>query len=271
MTDRVSLLPAVTIEAAPDPLQAQFIEIAQNGQPPAKGADAHSDAPKIDVGDALFNSALNIDRKQIVGQGFKDSLAASKAFMAPGDKTEALAKGAPAFEAAIKQSDADYISAIAKYSPDYDQKRHDLGDAQMAAVMTMEGLKGAFKSVPEERQEEVSHLIALASDKNTSTALKASVLKEMDQFPGMRKSYETTQTALDAEQKALGEMTKAAQPLVHAAYEQAATRYLYAHAMELGGEKAKGYLLKQEGESKITDAYFEYLDEPKPPKPMLKV
>ena len=266
MTDRVSPLPDLSVDTTPGPLQAQFIEIAQSGTTPAKGAEA----PKGDAADSLFTSVLAAKLTDY-GEGVRDAQAAAKAFVAIPDKAEALAKGAPAFEAAIKQSDADYISAIAKYSPDYDQKRHDVEAAQMPVVMAVQGLKEAFTKVPEEKQEEVGHLVALAMDKNTSAALKASVLKEMDQFPGLRKSVEAVQSTSAAEEKAVGEMTKAAQPLMHAAYEQAATRYIYAHAMELGGETGKAILMKQEGRTKITDASYEFLDQPKPPDPMLKV
>ncbi len=223
-----------------------------------------ADGPKIDVGDAVFNSALSVKPTDI-GQGFRDAQTAAKAFMAVPDKAEALAKGAPAFEAAIKQSDSDYISAIAKFSPEYDEKRQDVKDKLQQVVEDTAVLKETFSKVPEEKQEVAEHLVGLAMDNHISPALKAAVLKEMDQFPGLRPAVEATNKSMATEEKALEAMKTAAEPMVKAAYDQTATRYIYAHAMELGGEKGKAYLMKEEGKSKMDDAYFEYLDEPKPP------
>jgi hypothetical protein len=265
MTDRAIEIPAVSLEAAPNPLTAQYVEIAQKTHTPAKTADA----PKVDVGDAVFNAVLSLKPTEF-GPAFKDAQTAAKAFMANPDKADALTKGTPAFEAAIKQSDADYISAISKYSPEYLQKRHDLVGTQQTSVQNMEVLTGVVKQISEDKQQEVQQLIALASDPNTSAALKASVRKEMDQFPGLGKSFDTALTSLKVTETAFQAMEKAAEPLVHAAAEQTATRYVYAHALELGGDKGKGYLMKEEGKSKMDDAYFEYLDKPKDPPPLLK-
>jgi hypothetical protein len=270
MTDR-AILPALEVATTNEALQAQFIEIAQKGQTPHKAADTTkgADAPKVDVGDAVFNSALSIKPTEI-GEGFREAQAAAKTFMATPDKADALAKGAPAFEAAIKQSDSDYIGAIAKYSPEYNVKRQDVVEALGRVAESVGGLKTVISKVPEEQQEKVGHMVELALDPTISPALKASILKEMDQYPGLRQAAASTSDAIGGENKAMKAMTEAAQPLIKAAYDQTATRYIYAHAMELGGDKAKAYLMKEEGKSKMDDAYFEYLDKPKPPSPTLK-
>ncbi|MBS2005682.1 MAG: hypothetical protein JST01_01495 [Cyanobacteria bacterium SZAS TMP-1] len=272
MSDRLSVLPAVSLEAAPNPLQAEFIEVKNpgpKGPKPQEGDKGKEATPQVDVGDKLFNQVLSIKPNEI-GQGFRDAQAAAQKFMTVADKGEALKQGAPAFEAAIAKSDSEYISAIAKYSPDYNEKRSAVRDKQTKLVISMEGLKQAVGSVPEDKKESVSHLIALASDDTISPALKANLRKELDKYPGLLKSFDSAETAINAEAKAEEAMVKAAAPLMQAAREQAATRYIYAHAMELAGEGAKAYLLKQEGKTKMNDAAFEFLDAPKPPSHILK-
>jgi len=258
--------PAANVEAAPSPLAAQFVEI-QTQTTQGKG----SGAVKPDQGDAFFQALIAVNPAE-TAQGFRDAQATAKAFVEDGpDKSQALAKESAAFEAAIKQSDADYMTAIVKFSPAYDQKKHDLGGEQQQVVEALVGIKAfVADQVPEEDRTRVAEMINLASSKGTSPELKTAVLKAMDQYPGLRQVFETAQTAVDNEQKGEAELRTAAKPLLHAASEEAATRYIYAHAMEVGGETGRAVLEKQEAQSKMDDAYFEFLEIPKPPKPLLK-
>jgi len=271
MNDRIAVLPAVSLEAAQNPLAAEFIEI--KSQKPSAGADRTPQAapadktpqtPQVDVGDKLFNRILSVKPNE-VGEGFRDAQAAAKTFMTVADKTQALEKGAPAFEAAIAKSDSEYIGAIAKYSPEYLAKRHTVGEAQTKMVMTMQGFEATVGRLPEDKKETVGHLIALAQDDNVSPAMKAGLRKELDKYPGVLKAFDAADASIKVVETAQQAMEKAAQPLMQAAYEQAATRYIYAHAMELGGAGGRAVIMKQEGKSKIDDAANEYLDAPKPP------
>jgi len=261
MTDRIVPTAAESAEAPPNPLRAQFIDIMQKGEQAPKSTDR----PKEEVGDALFNAVLAAKPTDF-GQGVRDAQTAAKAFTEEPDKAKALAKGAPVFEAAIKQSDADYISAIAKYSPEFNQKKLALESSQLAVVMDMRALQGSFSRVPEDKQGAVARMIALASDSDTSAGLTAALRVEMGKYPGLLENVDKLKTAMDAEESAEKAMDKAAQPLMHAAYEEAATRYIYAHALELCGKTSEAFTLKEEGKGKVDQAYFEFLDKPVPPK-----
>ncbi|MBU6450916.1 MAG: hypothetical protein KGS72_04000 [Cyanobacteria bacterium REEB67] len=275
MTDRVSVqsvLPEVSFDAAPSPLQAQFIEIKATHQAtPEKSASDKTGkvgpGDRTSTGDKLFDEITAIKGKDL-GQGFKDAQSAAAAFMTVPDKTEALQKGAPAFEAAIKTSDSNFISAIAKYSPDYNIARSDVGDAQVKAVMATDALKESFKKIPEDKQESVQQMMSLLQS-DTSPALKASLRKELGQYPEFLKNYDKTEAAMQGVATSVQKMEHAAQPIMLAAREEAATRYIYAHAFELAGEKGKAYQMKQEGQGKLADAAEEYLGVPKPPKNIL--
>jgi hypothetical protein len=263
MTDRVSVqsvLPEVSFDAAPSPLQAQFIEIkathpAQAEKAPSDKTTTAAPSDKSSTGDKLFDEVTSIKGKDL-GQGFKDAQAAAKAFMSVPDKTEALQKSAPAFEAAIKTSDSNFISAIAKYSPDYNIARSDVRDAQMKALMATEALKETFKKIPEDKQESVQQMMSLLQG-DASPALKASLRKELGKYPEFLKNYDKTDVAMQGVESAVQKMEKAAQPIMLAARDEAATRYIYSHAFELAGDKGKAYQMKQ------------YLGVPKPPKHVL--
>ena len=267
MTDRVSVqstLPDVTIEAAsPTPLQAQLIEV--NAKP--KAAEAAPEKPQS--GDKLFNEVFAIKPTDI-GQGFQDAQAAAKAFMTVPDTAEALTKTAPAFEAAIKKSDSEYISTIAKFSPDYNLAKRAVGESQFTAMEASMGLKSAFANIPDDKKQEVQQIMSLLTGEAASPALKTSLHKELEKYPEFVKNFDKTDAAMKVVETNTVKLLKAAEPMIHASREEAATRFIYAHAMELAGDGGKAVLLKQEGMSKITDAATEFLHAPKPPEHILR-
>ena len=269
MTDRASaILPEVSFDATPSTPhnalawspQAQYMEVKDKAPAPQQ---------KIETGDAMFNQVLSIKSTE-GGQGFADAQAAAKAFVGVADKGQALEQGKPAFEAAIQKSDQEYVSTIAKFAPDYNVARRDVIVAMGTAMEAKEGLQGAFGKVPEDKKEDVKNMIALLGSE-TSPGLKAALRKDLSQYPGLVQNFDVTHKAFDGVAAAEKNMVHAAQPMVKAARDEAATRYIYAHALELGGDTGRAVILKQEGQDKMNQAAIDYLGAPKPPAKSLKV
>jgi len=251
-------------------MTADLVEIKnkpQKTQPAAEEADK-AVKPKDEI-----QMALDIPRDKI-GPGMQQSQEAVKDFVQAkraGSASDALTQTAPKFEAAIAQSDKDFGNTMGEKWAALNSARREVARTQSIGMMEQQKAKSIIGQLDPEKRNSAMAMTGLMMDKSVPKETKDHLRGVLKNYPGLLESVDKM-VAIDKQgEQATKAMQQAQEPLLKAAQEQAATRIIYAKAMEQAGETGKSVLMRQEGETVYRDAESKILGrQSEPPKPAIE-
>ncbi len=185
------------------------------------------------------------------------------------------AKAAAAYEdrvsKAITQSDVDYGDSVAKNWGGLSLARRDYMMKMSTFAGSVANLNASIKETPEEKQSELSGMVSLLQKDDLAPGLKSELRKEMGKYPEVLKNFDSAKAAEKEGKEAYKEVQKMQEPLLKAAGEQAATRYVMATLKEMEGKSGEAVLLKQEARQMFEKSRGLIIGEPVKAKPPLRV
>lgn len=207
--------------------------------------DRRSDATEKIQPNALEN-VLQIPKEQI-GPGAEMAQAAAKQYLEDrAQGKDALSSGAPQFEAAIAQSDKDFQTAKTETWPAIQMALMNGAALEAQGMREMQRAKGIVGNIDGDKQQSVSAMTGMMLDKAVSPEMKETLRAELKQYPGLLESIDRMTDNAAKQSLAADALKEAQKPLMQAALETAATRMIYAKAMEMSGNTGQSVVMKGE-------------------------
>ncbi len=205
-----------------------------------------------------------------LGPGLNLARDAAKELSLESDAKQAAARFVPKFEAAVKQTDQDYVDTVASQWGDLSLARRDVSFKASSFMTKVQGLNANLKEVPEEKREKLATMINLMQNDDLSPALAAELRKSVGEYPDVLKSFDIAKAAEVNLKKATEAVQKAQEPLLKAAGEQAASRYVMAQVLEMSGKSSDAFMLKQKALEQYNKTTGDIIGQPVAPKPLLQ-
>lgn len=251
-------------------MAADVVEIKNKPQKPQTAPEAADKAakPKDE-----WQMVMELPKDK-VGPGMQQSQEAVKDFVqakSAGNATDALSQTAPKFEAAISQSDKDFGNTMGEKWAALNSARREVSKAQSLGMLEQQKAKTIIGQIDPEKRNSAMAMTGLMMDKAVPKETKDHLRGVLKNYPGLLESVDKM-VAIDKQgEQATKAMQQAQEPLLKAAQEQAATRIIYAKAMEQAGETGKSILMRQEGETVYKEAESKILGrQSEPPKPAIE-
>jgi len=137
-------------------------------------------------------------------------------------------------------------------------------------MSTVQGLNENLKEVPEEKREGIAGMINLMRKDDLSPGLRAELRKSVGEYPDVLKSFDTAKAAETNMKKANEAVLTAQEPMLKAATEQAASRYVMAQVLEMSGKSSEAFMLKQKAQEQYNKTTGDIIGQPVTPKPLLR-
>lgn len=251
-------------------MTAELVEIKNK---PQKAQVQPEEADKAVKPKDEIQMALDIPRDKI-GPGMQQSQEAVKDFVQAkrtGSASDALVQTAPKFEAAIAQSDKDFGTTMGEKWAALNSARREVARTQSIGMLEQQKAKSIIEHIDPEKRNSAMAMTGLMMDKAVPKETKDHLRGVLKNYPGLLESVDKM-VAIDKQgEQATKAMQQAQEPLLKAAQEQAATRIIYAKALEQAGETGKSVLMRQEGETVYRDAESKILGrQSEPPKPAIE-
>ena len=210
--------------------------------------------------------------KDKLSAGLSITADAAREFADSPDKKAALEKTTPKFQAGMEQSDKDFGKAMGDNWSTLLSARREVTTVQSLSMRENMDAAAKAKEIPEDKRRSVMGMSALLLDDAVPRETKEHLRGALKDYPGMLQSVDNLLKLKERGGKAQEAMEAAQKPLLDAAMSQAATRFVYAKALEQGKDIGSSLRVKQEGEEIWQRALSKITGAPMPEvKPALKV